>query len=86
MQNLKKYIMKKIGLLFAFAILFSCSGDDDSSCASAASASTTAIASFQANQTDANCLAAKAALENQQDVCGSLSSALAGTLAGLSCN
>jgi len=78
--------MKKLALIVLFAITASCSGDDDSSCSSAASASATAISNFQANNSDANCLAAKAALENQRDVCGSLSSSLAGTLASLSCN
>jgi len=78
--------MKKIGLLFAFTILFSCSGDDDSSCSGASAASATALTNFTNDNSDANCLALKTALENQRDVCGSLPSTLAGTLADLSCN
>ena len=78
--------MKKIGLLLMLFISISCSKDDDNSCANAANASATAIANFQANQSDANCLAAKAALEHQRDVCGGLTSTLASTLADLSCN
>ncbi len=78
--------MKKIALLLLFITTISCSGDDDISCNDAAAASAVALSNFQADNSDANCFALKAALENQEGVCGSLSSNLAGTLASLSCN
>ncbi|MFD0963336.1 hypothetical protein [Pseudofulvibacter geojedonensis] len=78
--------MKKIIVLLAIVFTaFSCSGDDDSTCTGAISAAASALTDFNANQTNDNCLALKSALENQRDVCGSLSESLTNTLAGLEC-
>ena len=77
--------MRKIVFMTAMLLFLSCSGDDDSTCVGAASAATQALTNFSASQTDENCLALKAALENQRDVCGSLSASLTTTLAELEC-
>lgn len=78
--------MKKIILFLIVATFISCNSDDDSSCVGAQSASSQALSDFTSENSDVNCLALKAALENQESVCGSLSSSLAGTLAALSCD
>ena len=79
-------MMKKISLFLVVAAFISCNSDDDSNCVGAQSASSQALSAFTSDNSDANCLAYKAALENQQSVCGGLSASLAGTLAGLSCD
>ena len=80
--------MKKIGtlVLILSMSLLSCSGDDDSSCTGAMSRVTSALGAFSQNNTHANCLELKAALENQKDVCGTLSQELAEKLASLNCD
>lgn len=75
-----------IAMLSIVVLLGSCSGDDDSSCIGAAARVETALEDFATSNTDQNCLELKAALENQRDVCGSLSSTLTTTLADLNCD
>ena len=85
-NNKKSKMMKKIILFLVVATFISCNSDDESNCIGAQSASTQALSAFTSDNSDANCLALEAALENQQAVCGSLSASLANTLAGLSCD
>lgn len=78
---------KMIAIVAAVAFTaFSCSGDDDSNCVGATSAAVDALTAFTADEnSNENCLALKAALENQRDVCGSLSQVLTDKLASLDC-